>query len=137
MSRSYRKQKQLEKFLIQNFFEMLGYKNSQPRWPERPDAFLTLHKGNERKRVAIEHTSYFNDTEPGECSPLTPAAEFWGEVQTSLCRRINRHNNPNLTNIVSAYVRINAKHIVQGDNSELARQFRDVPLVVRTDFGLC
>ena len=89
MPRVYRTQKEREKFLIREFVRQLGYMISNPVWQESPDALLTLRKGRERKRVAIEHTDHHNDTVAGQMSPLTPTAEFWLHVETRLMRRVS------------------------------------------------
>lgn len=93
MPRIYRTQKQCEQFLIREFLGHLGYRISNPVWSEKPDALLTLSKDRKRKRVAIEHTEYFNDTEAGRLSPLTPIDEFWRLVQASLVRRVSHRKH--------------------------------------------
>ena len=94
MSRVYRKPKEVEKFLIREFVcEALRYAVSRCEWCESPDAILTLRKGANARRVAIEHTGYFNDTVAGKCSPLTPLAEFWKSVQISLGRRFSQRKD--------------------------------------------
>ncbi len=93
MPRIYRTQKEREQFLIRELLSHLGYTISLPKWVERPDALLTLSKGRKRKRVAIEHTEYFNDTEAGRLSPLTPIANFWKLVQASLVRRVSHRKH--------------------------------------------
>ncbi len=99
MPRIYRNQKEIEQFLIREFVSHLGYSISNPKWSERPDALLTLSKDKKGKRVAIEHTEYFNDTEAGHLSPLTPIAEFWQLVQASLVRRVSHRKH--LTGILT------------------------------------
>jgi len=99
MPRIYRTQKEFEQLLIREFLGHLGYRISNPEWSDRPDALLTLSKGRKRKRIAIEHTKYFNDTEAGRRSPLTPIAEFWQLVQASLIRRISHRKH--LTGILA------------------------------------
>ena len=101
MPRIYRTQKECEQLLIREFLGHLGYRISNTQWTERPDALLTLSKNRKRKRIAIEHTEYFNDTEAGRLSPLTPIANFWKLVQASLIRRIShrKHLNGILANI--------------------------------------
>jgi hypothetical protein len=90
MSRVYRQPKEVEQFLIREFVcDALHYTITRPEWCERPDAILTLRKGKITKQVAIEHTSYYNDTIAGQCSPLTPLPDFWKRVQTSLAHRIS------------------------------------------------
>ena len=93
MSSPNRTQKEREQLLIREFLGHLGYKISNPEWQERPDAMLTLSKGKKRKRVALEHTDYFNDTAAGHLSPLTPIAEFWKLVQASLVRRVSHRKH--------------------------------------------
>ena len=84
MPRIKRTQKEVEKFLIREFFvDALGYSISKPDWTESPDAILTLRTNGVRKRIGIEHTDYFNDTVAGWCSPLTPIEMFWDCVQAS------------------------------------------------------
>ncbi len=99
MPRIYRTQKEYEGFLIREFLGHLGYRISNPKWQERPDALLTLSKRARRKRVAVEHTDYFNDTVHGQRSPLTPTDEFWKAVQASLVRRISHRKD--LTGILA------------------------------------
>lgn len=99
MPRIYRTQKECEQLLIREFLGHLGYRISNPQWSERPDALLTLSKSRKRKRIAIEHTGYFNDTEAGRLSPLTPIAEFWQLVQASLIRRVSHRKH--LTGILA------------------------------------
>lgn len=91
MARVYRKPKAVEQFLIREFVrDAMHHTISCPDWCESPDAILTLRKGKRKRRVAIEHTGYFNDTMAGQHSPLTPISDFWKCVQTSLVRRIGR-----------------------------------------------
>ena len=116
MPRIYRTQQECEQFLIREFLGHLGYRISNPKWPERPDALLTLSKDRKKKRVAIEHTEYFNDTEAGRLSPLTPIAEFWQLVQASLIRRVSHRKH--LTGILAT---INIKGNLSLPK-ELARQ---------------
>jgi hypothetical protein len=116
MPRIYRTQKECEQLLIREFLGHLGYRISNPEWSERPDALLTLSKGRKRKRIAIEHTEYFNDTEAGRLSPLTPIAEFWQLVQASLIRRISHRKH--LTGIL-ATIKIKGNLSL---SKELARQ---------------
>lgn len=99
---------------------MLHYTICRAKWPDPPDALLLLRKEGTAKLTAIEHTSYFNDTEAGRPSPLTLISDFWEDVQTSLCRRISHRRH--LADVVSAYVQLNEKHLV-GDCKMLARQF--------------
>jgi len=56
------------------------------------------------KRIAVEHTDYFNDTEAGKCSPLTPIDEFWKLVQSSLMRRISHRKH-----LAGMYLRVGLK----------------------------
>jgi len=119
MSRIYRTQKEYEQFLIREFLDHLGYRISRPKWQESPDALLTLSKGKNKKRVAIEHTDYFNDTVAGKCSPLTPIDEFWRAVQYSLIRRISHRKH--LTGI-SATVNFKRNPSIPRDYKELAKQ---------------
>ena len=100
MPRIYWTQKECEQLLIREFLGHLGYRISKPNWSERPDALLTLSKGRKRKRIAIEHTEYFNDTEAGQLSPLTPIDVFWQLVQASLIRRISHRKH--LTGILAS-----------------------------------
>jgi hypothetical protein len=93
MPRIYRTQKECEQLLIREFLGHLGYTISNPQWPDSPDALLTLSDGRKRKRIAIEHTEYFNDTVAGCLSPLTAIAEFWQFVQASLIRRISHRKH--------------------------------------------
>ncbi len=93
MPRIYRTQQECEQFLIREFLDHLSYRISNPKWPDRPDALLTLSKGRKRKRVAIEHTKYFNDTVAGCRSPLTPIDEFWKLVEASLIRRFSHRKH--------------------------------------------
>ncbi|MFA5252328.1 MAG: hypothetical protein WC454_07075 [Phycisphaerae bacterium] len=118
MPRIYRTQKEFEQFLIREFLDCLGYRISNPVWTEKPDALLTLSKGRKRKRVAIEHTEYFNDTKAGCLSPLTPIERFWRLVQASLVRRISHRKH--LTGIL-ATVNIKANLSLHKEK-ELARQ---------------
>jgi len=99
MPRIFRTQKEIEQFLIREFLDRLGYRIFNPQWPDRPEALLTLSKGGRRKRVAIEHTEYFNDTLAGHISPLTVIDEFWRLVQASLIRRISHRKH--LTGILA------------------------------------
>lgn len=119
MPRIYRTQKECEQLLIREFLGHLGYRISNPEWPERPDALLTLSKGRKRKRVAIEHTEYFNDTVAGQRSPLTPIDDFWKDVQASLVRRISHRRH--LTGIL-ANVKLKSDLSIPGSSAELARQ---------------
>jgi len=93
MPRIYRTQKECEQFLIREFLGHLGYRISNPNWPDRPEALLTLSKDKKRKLVAIEHTTYFNDTVAGRLSPLTVIDEFWRLVQASIVRRISHRKH--------------------------------------------
>ena len=119
MPRIYRTQKECEQLLIREFVGHLGYRISNPVWQERPDSLLTLSRGNRRKRVAIEHTEYFNDTVAGQRSPLTPIDDFWKDVQASLARRISHRRH--LTGI-TANVKLKSDLSIQGSSPELARQ---------------
>ena len=121
MPRIYRTQKQVEQLLIREFLDHLGYRISNPEWPDRPEALLTLSKGGRRKRVAIEHTEYFNDTLAGSISPLTVIDEFWRLVQASLIRRISHRKH--LTGI-SARVKLKSnlslpRRLVKQQNSAI------------------
>lgn len=94
MGRVYRKPKEVEQFLIREFVcDALHYTICRAEWCEAPDAILTVQKGRARNHIAIEHTGYFNDTTAGECSPLTPIADFWRSVQTSLAHRIGHRKH--------------------------------------------
>ena len=93
MPRIRRTQKQKERFLIRELLGHLGYKMSNPKWTERPDAMLTLRKGTSEKRVGIEHTGYHNDAEPGTTSPVTWSDEFWRKVQSSLVSRVGQRRH--------------------------------------------
>ncbi len=119
MPRIYRTQKEYERFLIKEFLCDLGYRISRPKWQDRPDALLTLSKGRRQKRVAIEHTDYFNDTVAGQRSPLTPYDEFWRIVQASLVRRISHRSH--LIGI-SARVHFRKNLSKPKSRTELARQ---------------
>ncbi len=123
MNRVYRTQKEYEKFLIRTYCALLQYQISCPRWPDPPDAVLTLRKGRDKKRVAIEHTSYFNDTEAGKRSPLTPLAEFWKHIEASLCRRISHRKH--LADVVSGRIHFRTDYTVRGNDTKLARQFAE------------
>ena len=116
MPRIYRTQKEIEQLLIREFLGYLDYRISNPEWErERPDALLTLSKDGKEKRVAIEHTEYFNDTLAGCCSPLTPIEEFWQLVQASLIRRVSHRKH--LTGI-------NARIKIE-DNLNLPRKLKE------------
>lgn len=118
MPKIYRTRKECEQFIIREFLGHLGYGISDPVWQERPDSLLTLSRSNKRKRVAIEHTEYFNDTVAGQCSPLTPIDDFWRDVQDSLARRISHRKH--LTG-VEASVKFKSDLSIS-ESSELARQ---------------
>lgn len=119
MPRIFRTQPEYERLLIKEFLSALGYTISRPKWPDKPDALLTLCKGAGKTRVGIEHTEYFNDTVAGKMSPLTPVDEFWRIVQTSLVRRIGHRRH--LTGI-SARVCFAEKLPVPPNGTELARR---------------
>jgi hypothetical protein len=119
MPRFYRTQKEVEQFLIREFVACLGYSVSCPRWQDRPDALLTLSKHGRRKRVAVEHTEYFNDTVAGQRSPVTPIEEFWRAVQASLVRRIS--HRAHLSGIV-ANVELKKDRSIPWDSRRFARQ---------------
>ncbi len=93
MPRIYRRQKEFERFLILELLEHLSYTISRPKWPERPDALVTLSKGKKKKRIAIEHTGYFNDTVAGRLSPVTRMERFWAAAQASLVSRISHRKH--------------------------------------------
>ncbi len=93
MSRVYRTQKQTEQFLIREFLGLIGQRVSAPVWTEGPDAILTLSRQKRRKRVAIEHTEYFNDTTSGFPSPRSPIEVFWRGIESSLIRRISHRTH--------------------------------------------
>ncbi len=121
LSEALTKQKELEKFLFLEFFEKkLHYTISQLDLSENPDAFLILKRKGERVAVAIEHTSYFNDTVSGKCSPLTPISEFWEKVQTSLCQQVSHRKH--LSDIEECRVKLNISPEIRGDNISLANQ---------------
>ena len=61
MPRINRNQKEREQFLIREFIRHLGCRISKPTWPDRRDAVLTLTNARGKKRVAIEHTDFYND----------------------------------------------------------------------------
>ncbi len=86
-------QKEREQSLIREFLGHLDYRISNPKWPDRPDALLTLSKGGKRKRVAIEHTEYFHDTKAGHLSPLTPIDEFWQLVHASFVCQVSHREH--------------------------------------------
>ncbi|UCE60139.1 MAG: hypothetical protein JSU63_00015 [Phycisphaerales bacterium] len=90
---SKKEKKEFEKFFIREFLHHLGYSLSNVKWQERPDALLTVSKGKTCKKIAVEHTYYFNDTVAGKVSPLTPIDEFWRDVQASLVRRISHRKH--------------------------------------------
>lgn len=120
MPRVERRQKEYERLLIRELLGHLRYRISRPRWQESPDAVLTLSKGKtDRKRIAIEHTDYFNDTVAGKRSPLTPIADFWKAVQGSLIRRISHRRH--LTGIL-ARARLKENLPRPRDSTEVARQ---------------
>jgi hypothetical protein len=127
MGRVDRKPKAVEQFLIREFVcDALHYTISLPEWCESPDAILTLRKGRIKRRVAIEHTGYFNDTMAGRRSPLTPISGFWKRVQTSLGHRISHRKH--LAH-VTGRVRLNVRRFAEQPNpktqEELARQFAE------------
>jgi hypothetical protein len=93
MPRYYLTPKEQEQFLIREFFHRLGYTISRAKWQERPDALMTLRKGNRIKRAAIEHTDYYNDAVPRGGSPLAAVDTFWRKVQGSLVRRISQRQH--------------------------------------------
>lgn len=94
MGQVYRESRELEQFLIRRFVrDALDYTIFRAKRCDTPDAVLTLRKGQVKTRVAIEHTSYFCDTVPGKCSPVTPIADFWKRVQISLARRIGQRRH--------------------------------------------
>jgi len=116
MGTGYRKPKAVEQFLIREFVcDALHYTISRPEWCERPDAILTLHKGKTKRRVAIEHTGYFNDATAGQCSPLTPIADFWKRVQTSLAHRISHRKH--LADLMGR-VQLSRRHFAGQRNSQ-------------------
>ena len=83
---------QLQRFITLEFVAALGYTASDPDWGDSPDAVLTLRKGQIERRVAIEHTGYFNDREAGvegQGAPLAPVSIFWECVLASLGPLIN------------------------------------------------
>ena len=90
-----RTQTEHEQLLIREFVGLLGYTISNFWWQkeQKPDAVLTLSKGKKRKRVAVEHTDYFNDTLAGQPSPRSTIADFWKLVQDSLVRRISHRKH--------------------------------------------
>lgn len=92
-TRIYRTPKQTELLLIREFVDVLGYRISYCKGRESPDALLTLNRGKEKKRVAIEHTEYFSDTVAGKRSPLTPMEDFWEDVRASLVRRVSHRRH--------------------------------------------
>ena len=127
MARVYRTPKAVEQFLIREFVgEALHYRISRAKWCESPDAILTLQNRKREKRVAIEHTGYFNDTTAGECSPLTPISDFWKNVQISLGRRISHRRH--LADIMG-WVWLNQKHFADRPapkiQVKMARQFAE------------
>jgi len=119
LPRIYRSQKEYERFLVIEFLRHLGYTISMPSWRESPDALLTLCKGKSKKRVAIEHTDYFNDTITGKRSLLTTCNEFWRLVQDSLVRRISQLSH---LNGISARVRLERKLSKPENPTESARK---------------
>ncbi len=88
MVRTIEIQKIIEKQLIQELLRELGYSVTKFQPTEKPDAIVSVVKAGVKSKLCIEHTSYFNDTVAGKCSPKTVLAEFWEEVQASLKRRI-------------------------------------------------
>lgn len=125
MSRVYRKPKEVEQFLIWEFVcEALHYATSRCEWCESPDSVLTLRKGAYTRRVAIEHTGYFNDTVAGKCSPLTPISDFWKSVQTSLGRRFSQRKDlAELAGRVRLHTRRLSRRLDPATRETLARQF--------------
>ena len=121
MPRVHRTQQESEELLITEFLDHLGYTISKPNWSDRPDALLTLSKGSFKKRVAVEHTDYFNDTVAGKRSPLTPYYDFWKLVQASLSSRINSNVRPHLSG-VSGKVRFKENPPKPKDPTKLAKQ---------------
>lgn len=119
MPKIYRTPKECERFLIGEFLCHLGYRVSSPSWQDTPDALVTLSKARSKKRVAVEHTEYFNDTVAGQRSPLTPYDDFWRFVQASLVRRISHRKH--LTGI-SARVDFKKRLSKPTNHTELARQ---------------
>jgi hypothetical protein len=124
MPRVYRTRKGMEQLLIREFVRSLGYKVLKCKWQEGPDAILTLSKG--KKRVAIEHTDYFNDTLAGVGSPLTPIAEFWKAVHASLmCRISHRRHLAGIGGRVSLKRNTYTTKNCTGSNTHLARQLAE------------
>lgn len=119
MPRIYREQPEYERYLIREFLCDLGYRISRPKWQDKPDALVTLSKGKCCKRVAIEHTDYFNDTVAGQRSSITLFDEFWRIVQGGLVRRISHRSQ--LTGILGS-VRFRENLSKPNNRIELARQ---------------
>ena len=92
MSRTKDDQKRIEEALLRKFFEKIGFAYSDLvcQNQEKPDAFLTLNRNENKIRIAIEHTSYRNDTVAGKCSPITPISDFWERVLDDLIPKINQ-----------------------------------------------
>ncbi len=120
MPRICREKPEYERFLISEFLPDLGYRISRPKWQDKPDALVTLSKGKSRKRVAIEHTDYFNDTVAGQRSSVTPYDEFWRIVQGSLVRRISHRSH---LSGLTGRVRFKENLSKPKNSTELARQF--------------
>lgn len=101
MPRIHRTKKVIEKLLIREFVRFLGFRIIRSLWPDRPDAILTLCKGKQKKKVAIEITEYFHDTLAGQESPVSPIADFWKHVESSLVHRIShrRHLSGIIVNV--------------------------------------
>ena len=93
MPRIYRTPKEVEQFLFREFARHLGCRISKPKWQESPDVILTLSNVRGKRRVAIEHTGFYNDTTHGMGSPLTAIGEFWRLVQSSLTRRLSHRKH--------------------------------------------
>ncbi len=130
MPRTYRKRKEREAFFIKEVLGVLGYRISSPKWTESPDAILTLTKGRMRKRVAIEHTEYFNDTVAGKPSPRTTLDTFWNAVHSSLVRRVS--HIPSLS-AVTVDIRLNTRVLNPKDDIASARQLaKEIVDFVRT-----
>lgn len=108
MPRLRRTPKGIEKYLITEFLQLLGYRISKPVWGDRPDGVLTVSKAGTRLRVGLELTGYYVDAVPGVASPGAELAEVWERVQDSLVARIShmRGNRRRVLSSICATVRL-------------------------------
>lgn len=101
----------------------MGYRITNPCWTERPDAVLTISNGKSRRRVGIEHTDYYNDTQHGKCSKLTYLDEFWRRIQSSLKSRISHRKK--ISNILANVTFKTNVHISRNRNNR-NQEARDI-----------